>query len=190
MRLHAPSVRSFPTAAAFVLLCCAGGMAHAQHGGSGGGGGMRGGGPGFAGGSHRGPGDFGRGLGGQPADRSPDSNATTMRRGLQLGPPGRWWDEKHFAKQLQLRPDQQRQMDTTFETNRSVLLKCFGDLQQEQSRMEVLTRAKTLDESSLFAQIDRVAEARADLEKANTHFLLQIRSEMDADQIARLEGSR
>ena len=46
------------------------------------------------------------------------------------------------------------------------------------------------DESALYAQIDRVAQARADLEKANTHLLLQLRSQMDPDQIKRLEKSR
>ena len=168
---------------------------------------MRGGGLGFPGGSNGPnssngpsgsngingtPGDFGRDYRGTFPGNAPDSNASTstMRGGLQLGPPGRWWDDKHFVKQLQLRPDQQRQMDATFETNRSVLLKRYGDLQQEQNRMETMTRAKTLDEGALFAQIDRVAQARADLEKANTHFLLQIRGAMDAGQLSRLEQHR
>lgn len=113
-----------------------------------------------------------------------------MRGGLQLGPPGRWWDDKHFAKDLKLRSDQQHRMDFIFETNRSALLKRYQDLQQEQLRMEALTHGKTFDEPTLFAQIDRIAQARAELEKANTHLLLQIRSEMDTDQISRLEEHR
>ena len=113
-----------------------------------------------------------------------------MRGGLQLAPPGRWWDDKHFAKDLKLRPDQQRHMDLLFEQNRPALLKQYETLQQEQNRMEALTHARMLEESALFAQIDRVAQARADLEKANAHLLLQIRGEMDADQIARLEQHR
>ena len=44
--------------------------------------------------------------------------------------------------------------------------------------------------AALFAQIDRVAQARADLEKATTHLMLQVRKEMDADQITRLDASR
>ncbi len=136
-------------------------------------------------------GEFGRdrpSFGGNTADAP--SPMSTAHGGLQVGPAGRWWDDKHFAKQLQLRPEQQRHMDTVFETNRALLLKRFGDLQAEENRMEALTRAKTLDESALFAQIDRVAQARADLEKANTHFLLGIRGEMDPDQISRLDSHR
>lgn len=191
IRFRSAWAHRLPLVATLALLCCAISVARAQRGG-GGGGGMRGGGPGMADGSNGTSGDFSRDREGSFPGNSPEGNANSsiLRPGLQLGPPGRWWDDKHFAKQLQLRPDQQRQMDATFESNRSVLLKRYGDLQGEQSRMEALTRAKTLDEGALFAQIDRIAQARADLEKATTHYLLQIRGTMDADQLARLEQHR
>jgi Spy/CpxP family protein refolding chaperone len=115
---------------------------------------------------------------------------STMRGGLQLGPPGRWWDDKHFAKALHLRPEQQKRMDGLFEENRANLVNRYQALQQEESKMEALSRGQSLEESALFAQIDRVAQARADLEKANTHLMLQVRKEMDADQIVRLEDYR
>ena len=110
--------------------------------------------------------------------------------GLQVGPPGRWWDDKHFAKQLKLTEDQQRHMDAIFEQNRPTLLKRYGSLQQEEQRMEELTHAKTLDEAALFAQVDRIEQARADLGKATMHYQVQIRNELDQDQIAKLEDQR
>ncbi len=122
--------------------------------------------------------------------RDQGSTVSTMRGGLQLGPPGRWWDDKHFAKSLKLRPEQQKRMDGIFEGNRAALLKSYENLQGEEQRMESLTHARTLDENALFAQIDRVAQARAELEKATTHYLYQIREEMDPDQIERLEEHR
>jgi Spy/CpxP family protein refolding chaperone len=133
-----------------------------------------------------------RDRGGPPPSRSGDQTITTstVRGGLQLGPPGRWWDDKHFAKSLKLRPEQQRRMDGIFEQSRASLLRSYEILQGEEQRMEALTHARPLDESALDAQIDRVAQARADLEKANTHLLYQIRGEMDPDQIARLEDHR
>lgn len=165
-----------------------------HHGGGGGapGGGFPGGMPrGGMGGEMRDRGVFPHGNAGPPPNgRDQGSTTSTMRPGLQLGPPGRWWDDKHFAKQLHLSNDQQRRMDAIFEQNRSMLLKRFEGLQQEEQRMEALTHARTLDENALFAQIDRVAQARADLEKANTHLLYQIRNEMDADQISHLEDFR
>ena len=182
--------------AAGLFVAIAGSAARAQRGGPpGGGGGMPGGGgpPMGGGGMPSGsPGFPGNGHGGPPPGNAPDSTGTlsTMRGGLQLGPPGRWWDDKHFAKDLKLRSDQQRRMDVIFEENRPHLLKCYESLEGEQTRMEGLTHAKTLDEAALFAEIDRVAQARADLEKANTHLLLKIRGEMDGDQISRLEQHR
>jgi Spy/CpxP family protein refolding chaperone len=120
----------------------------------------------------------------------PGATSGTMRGGLQLGPPGRWWDDKHFAKTLHLRPEQKKHMDDLFDENRAALVTRYQALQQEESKMEALSRAQTLEESALFAQIDRVAQARAELEKANTHLLLQVRKEMDPDQISHLDASR
>ena len=123
------------------------------------------------------------------ASQQGGSMATT-RGGLQLGPPGRWWDDKHYVKSLHLRPDQQKRMDGLFDENRAVLVNRYQALQQEESKLEALSHAQILDEATLFAQIDRVSAARADLEKANTHLTLQVRKEMDADQVARLDKGR
>lgn len=135
------------------------------------------------------PGDTHVGLP-SSASSQPGGSVSTMRGGVQFGPPGRWWDDKHYAKALHLRPEQKARMDGLFDENRATLVTRYQALQQEESKMETLSRVQTLDESALFAQIDRVAQARADLEKANTHLLLQVRKEMDADQISRLEASR
>lgn len=187
-------VFSAAVALGLLLMMTLPATARAQHhGGRGGGGGFPGGMGGMHGGESRvGMGDreeFPRANAGPPPNVR-EQRGSTMRPGLQLGPPGRWWDDKHFAKQLHLSSDQQRHMDTIFEQNRPVLLKRFEGLQQEEQKMEALTHASTLDENALFAQIDRVAQARADLEKANTHLLFQLRNEMDAGQISRLEDYR
>ena len=78
-------------------------------------------------------------------------------------------------------------MDAIFEQNRGALLSHFEAVHQAEAQMEELSRTPAPDEPALFALIDRVAQARAELEKATTHYLLQIRKEMDADQIKRLE---
>lgn len=150
------------------------------------GGGM--GGPQFPGGPNpNSPGSAG-GPPPQPGQRG-QAPENPGRAGLQFGPPGRWWDDRGFAKTLKLRPDQQTHMDSVFEQNRNSLLSRFETVRQAETQLEELAKSPSPDEGALFAQIDRVAQARADLEKANTHMLLQLRKELDADQIKRLEKS-
>src|ERR1700743_1913870 len=80
------------------------------------------------GGQPMGGGDYGSmHRGGPPPNGDQPSTVSSMRGGLQLGPPGRWWDDKHFAKDLKLRPDQQRRMDSIFEQNRPALLKRYEE---------------------------------------------------------------
>lgn len=124
---------------------------------------------------------------GGPPPNSSGSTGSSMRGGLQLGPPGRWWDDKKFAKSLGLNSDQQKRMDTVFGQNRDVLISRYENLQRAESRLEALTHAGKPSESALFAEIDHVAQARADLEKASTHMLLQLRDEMTPDQIGKLD---
>ena len=200
--------RFVPGVIAALLCFGAGGMVCAQgHGGGGGGmGGIGHGGPG--GGPGGAPGRSGVSIGspnriGTPTfpnarDGSPppspgqgnQSTNSTMRPGLQLGPPGRWWDDKSFAKSLKLRSDQQTKMDAIFEQNRPALLAGYQGLQQAEAQMDEISKSPNPDEATLFAGIDRVAQARAELEKVTTHYLLQIRKEMDQDQIQRLEKHR
>jgi Spy/CpxP family protein refolding chaperone len=113
-----------------------------------------------------------------------------MRGGLQLGPPGRWWDDEAFAADLGLSRDQRQRMDAIFEQNRAPLVAGYRSLHQEELQMEAITRAKVVDETALDAEIDRIAQARAALEKANSHMLLLIRREMTPEQIARLDSRR
>lgn len=115
---------------------------------------------------------------------------STMSGGLQLGPSGRWWDNKDFARTLAIDSAQQRRMDDVFSGNRGTLLKLYKNLQHEESQLAKTVRAKELDETQIFAGIDRVTQARGELEKANAHMLLQLRKELTPDQTAKLDDHR
>ena len=81
-------------------------------------------------------------------------------------------------------------MDAIFDANRSALVENYRTLQVEEKRLERITRERPLDEARVFAGIDAVVQARGNLEKANAHMLLQIRGEMDPDQVGRMEKFR
>jgi Spy/CpxP family protein refolding chaperone len=50
--------------------------------------------------------------------------------------------------------------------------------------------ADTPDEPKILAQIDKIAQARAELEKANARFLLGIRRVLTQDQWKKLQAER
>jgi Spy/CpxP family protein refolding chaperone len=176
-----------------VLLLCAG-AAVAQHGG--GGGGM--GGPPGGGGMGGMNGGMGGRMDGPPRGmgivdrRSSSINNERMGAqrvvGLQLGLPGRWWDEKKTMKTLSLRNDQQHKMDDIFNANKGTLSNLLSNLQHEGDRLTSMTPQDLQDETKVFAAIDRFEMARADLEKEKAHILLQIRQQLDPDQLTKLDS--
>ncbi|HSY34582.1 MAG TPA: Spy/CpxP family protein refolding chaperone [Acidobacteriaceae bacterium] len=109
------------------------------------------------------------------------------RMGLQLGLGGRWWDDHGTAKKLNLNPDQQHHMDAIFETNKPTLINLYTNLQREQMGLANLSPSDLQDETKVFAAIDRVSQARSDLEKENAHILLQIRQQLDPNQLDTLD---
>ena len=109
---------------------------------------------------------------------------------LRLGPPGRWWDDPDFVKKLSLSDDQQKKMDEIFNSSRLKLIDLFAAVQKEEAIMEPLVAADPPDENKLLQQIDRVAQARAELEKANARMLLGIRRQLSHEQWLKLKVER
>jgi len=110
--------------------------------------------------------------------------------GLHVGPPGRWWDDPDFVKRFGLTAEQQKKMDEIFNANRLKLIDLFAALQKEEAIMEPLVAADPPDEIKLLAQIDRVAQARGELEKANARMLLGIRRQLTHEQWLKLQADR
>jgi Spy/CpxP family protein refolding chaperone len=105
-----------------------------------------------------------------------------MERALHLGPHGRWWNNPELVQKLGLTADQQKKMEAIFQQNRPTLLDLSSTVHQEEMAMEPLLAADQPDESKILAQIDRIAQARAQLEKANARMLLGLRTVLTPDQ--------
>ena len=147
------------------------------------------------GGGMGGPGGMGRSGGGfpremQPRDMpggSPDHSPGATRHPLQHGPVGRWWDNKKYAHTVGLTDTQQRRMDGVFADNRAALVSGLDTLRRAEARLDAVSAMDHPSEGELNAEIQNVAQARADLEKANAHMVLQLRNEMTAEQLSRVE---
>jgi periplasmic protein CpxP/Spy len=81
-------------------------------------------------------------------------------------------------------------MDTVFDQNRLKLIDLSAALQKEEARLEPLLAVERLDEKAILMQIDRVAQAQAELEKGNGRMLLGLRSVLTQDQWRRLQAER
>jgi Spy/CpxP family protein refolding chaperone len=109
---------------------------------------------------------------------------------VRLGPPGRWWDDPSFAEKIGITADQKKKMDDIFTANRLKLIDLVATVQKEEVIMEPLVQADPPDEGKVLAQIDKVAQARAELEKSNTRMLFDLRRQLNHDQWVKLQAER
>ena len=103
---------------------------------------------------------------------------------------GQFWNNPDLVKQLNLSDDQRKAMDGILQDHRMKLIDLQANLQKAEVTMGPLMKADTPNRSAIEAQIDKVVQARADLEKANARFLLDIRMQLNADQWKQLQTMR
>ena len=125
----------------------------------------------------------GPGMGGDGMDRGPmAAHRPPMERAFRMGPRGRWWDNPDVVQKLGLSTDQQKKMDDIFLQSRLKLIDQHASVEKEEAILEPLLSAEQPDETRILAQIDKVAQSRAELEKANARMLLGLRSVLTTAQ--------
>jgi Spy/CpxP family protein refolding chaperone len=100
---------------------------------------------------------------------------------------GQFWNNPDVVKQLSLTDDQRKAMDGILQDHRMKLIDMQATLRKAEVEMIPLMKADTPDRAAIEAQIDKVVSARADLEKANARFLLDIRMQLKPDQWKQLQ---
>jgi len=106
------------------------------------------------------------------------------------GDRGHWWNNPKIVEKLKLSDDQRKAMDGILLAHREKLVDLRGTLEKAELEMEPLMRDDQPNEAKILAQIDKVAQARAELEKANARFLLAIRGKLTADQWKQVQDFR
>jgi Spy/CpxP family protein refolding chaperone len=121
---------------------------------------------------------------------NPKKNVWSDATGWQTpGPSGTWWRDQKYVTLLSLTMDQQKKMDDVFQQARIKLIDVTAILDKEEAILEPLLQADRLEEAKAAAQIDKVADARAELEKANARMLLGIRQVLTPEQWTKLNAS-
>lgn len=120
----------------------------------------------------QGPGGMGMGPHRPPMERE-------MGPGGQFG---RWWNNPRLVEKFKLTEQQRKTMDDIYEQHRLKLVDLHANLEKAELEMEPLIGQDQPDETRILSQIDKIAQARAELEKANARMLLDIRKQLTPDQ--------
>ena len=108
-----------------------------------------------------------------------------------MGPEGReaqWWNNPRMVDRLKLTDDQRKAMDGILQDHKVTLVDLHANLEKAELAMQPLMKADQPNEGAILAQIDKVAQARAELEKANARFLLALRSKLTPDQWKQMQA--
>jgi Spy/CpxP family protein refolding chaperone len=103
---------------------------------------------------------------------------------------GAWWRNPEVATRIGLTDDQKKHIDEIFLQSRVQLIDLHASLEKEQLLLEPLMNANPVDQAKALAQISKIADTRADLEKTNAKMLLSIRAVLNADQWTKLQDRR
>lgn len=104
-----------------------------------------------------------------------------------VGSYGTWWKSPEVTQQLSLTDDQQQKIDRTFQDYRLKLIDLHAELEKQEALLQPLVDADHPDEAKVMAQVDKVAQARAALEKSNAAMMLAIRRVLTPDQWKKLQ---
>jgi Spy/CpxP family protein refolding chaperone len=103
-------------------------------------------------------------------------------------PPGTWWRNSQVVAAVGLSPEQVKKIDETFLQSRMKLIDLHAGLEKSQLELEPLLAGNPVDQGKALAQISKIVDARAELEKTDAKMLLSIRAVLTADQWTKLQA--
>jgi Spy/CpxP family protein refolding chaperone len=92
------------------------------------------------------------------------------------------------VRRLGLNDDQQKRLEDIYQQNRLRLIDLRASLEKEEATLEPLLASEHPPETTVVAQIDRIANARAELEKANARMLFAFRLVLTPEQWRQLQA--
>jgi Spy/CpxP family protein refolding chaperone len=103
---------------------------------------------------------------------------------------GRWWDNPKVIERLKLTDDQRKAFDQILLDHRTKLIDLHANVEKAELAMEPLVSSDQPNEGAILSQIDKVAAARAELEKAHARYLLALRSKLTPEQWKQVQDLR
>ena len=123
----------------------------------------------------------GGGLGG------PDSGPEVVGHFL-TGAPAAWWTDTALMTRLGLSDVQKARIENIFQTHRQNLTTSKDALEKEEGQLSKLLAADAIDRPSVFTQINKVIQARTDMERVNATMTLEMREQLTRAQWTQLQA--
>ncbi len=102
----------------------------------------------------------------------------------ELGlPPGQFWLNTDIVAMVNLTPDQVHRLADAYLQGRLKLIQLDAAVQTEEAKLEPMLAAPVIDNERALAQTDRIAEARASLDKADAHMAFALRAVLTPQQL-------
>lgn len=110
--------------------------------------------------------------------------------GMPGMPGGTWWKDSQIVQAIGLSDQQAQQIEKTFQDHRMQLIDLHANLEKAELQMEPMMAADQPNESQVTAQIDKISQARAALEKSNAQMLFAVRRVLTPDQWKKLQAQQ
>ena len=95
---------------------------------------------------------------------------------------GAWWMNTALMQRLGITDEQRAKIERTFDNHRQAILSTTALLEKEEAQLERLLNILPVDRNAVFSQIDRVIQARSEVERANALMTLEMREHLTRSQ--------
>jgi Spy/CpxP family protein refolding chaperone len=95
---------------------------------------------------------------------------------------GAWWMNAALMQRLGITDDQKAKIERTFENHRLAIVSTTDSLEKEEAQLARLLETEPIDRNAVLTQIDRVVQARSEVERANAAMTLEMREHLTRAQ--------
>jgi hypothetical protein len=107
---------------------------------------------------------------------------------LAIQPNAAWWTNAALVTRLGLSADQMKKVEATFDQHRQAIVQNTTDLAREEAALARLLEGDPLEPAKIISsQIDRVIQARGELERTNAKMTLEMRQTLTLAQWVQLQ---
>jgi Spy/CpxP family protein refolding chaperone len=107
---------------------------------------------------------------------------------ILTGAPAAWWTDTTLMTRLGLSDVQKARIENIFQTHRQNLTTSKDALEKEEGQLSNLLAADPIDRPSVFTQINKVIQARSDMERVNATMTLEMREQLTRAQWTQLQA--